>query len=119
MVIIMDDEMAQKTLFRTVVGDSPTSRVMELLITGREFDYSLSDIARNSSIGWTSLHRIWDSLEKNKIVVHTRNIGKAKMYKLNMENRIAKELVRLYDTILLKENKKFLKKKIVAQKVSN
>ena len=106
------EEMAQKTLFRTVVGDSPTSRVMELLITGRGLDYSLSDIARNSNVGWTSLHRIWDSLEKNKIVVHTRVIGKAKLYKLNMENNIAKGLVKLYDTILLKENKKVLKKKI-------
>ena len=106
--------MTQKTLFRIVVGDSPTSRVMELLITGREMDYSLSDIARNSAVGWTSLHRIWDALEKNKIVVLTRVIGKAKMYKLNMENRIAKGLVNLYDTILLKENKKILKKKIIA-----
>jgi hypothetical protein len=108
----MINEMAQKTLFRTVVGDSPTSRVIELLITGREIDYSLSDIARNSSVGWTSLHRIWSSLEKNKIVVHTRVIGKAKMYKLNMENNIAKGLVKLYDTILLKENKKVLQRKI-------
>ena len=110
----MIEEMGKKTLFRTVVGDSPTARVMELLITGREMDYSLSDIARNSSVGWTSLHRIWGSLERNKIVVHTRVIGKAKMYKLNMQNRIAKGLVKLYDTILLKENKKILKKQAVA-----
>jgi len=108
----MIDEMAQKTLFRIVVGDSPTSRVMEILITGRGLDYSLSDIARNSSVGWTSLHRIWGPLEKNKIVVHTRMIGKAKMYKLNMENSIARGLAKLYDTILLKENKKALQRKI-------
>jgi hypothetical protein len=108
------NEMAQKTLFRNVVGDSPTSKVVEFLITGRELDYSLSDIARNSSIGWTSLHRIWDALEKAGIVMQTRTVGKAKLFKLNMQNRIAKELVRLYDTVLLNENKKSLRRKVVA-----
>ena len=90
----------EKTMFLSVIGDSPVTRVLDFLITGRGLDYSLSDIARNSAIGWTTLHRIWPGFEKNQLVTRTRIIGKAKLYKLNQQNPVAKELVRLYDTII-------------------
>lgn len=90
----------EKTRFLSVVGDSPTARVLDFLMTGRGLDYSLSDIARNSGVGWTTLHRIWPGFEKNKLIVRTRIIGKAKLYKLNQQNPIVKELVKLYDTII-------------------
>lgn len=32
------------------------------------FDYSLTEIARNSGIGWKTLHTIWPQLEKYGIV---------------------------------------------------
>ena len=95
MILVME-----KTIFLSVVGDSPVTRVLDFLITSRGLDYSLSDIARNSTIGWTTLHRIWPDFEKNQIVVQTRIIGKAKLYKINLQNPVAKELIRLYDTII-------------------
>jgi len=95
MIVVME-----KTMFLSVVGDSPVTRVLDFMITGRGLDYSLSDIARNSTIGWTTLHRIWPDFEKNHLVVQTRTIGKAKLYKINQQNSVAKELIRLYDTII-------------------
>ena len=95
--------MGQITIFREALGNSPVIRVLDFLIEGRGLDYSLSDIAENSNIGWTTLHRIWDKLLKLEIVKPTREIGRAKLFKLNEENNAVKELIKLYDTLLYQE----------------
>ncbi|MBN2127234.1 MAG: hypothetical protein JW703_02460 [Candidatus Diapherotrites archaeon] len=89
--------------FKDFLGDTPNTRLLEFLITGREFDYSLSDLAENAGIGWTTLHRILPSLEKQEIVIKTREIGRAKLYKLNEKNEEVKKLISLYDSILKKQ----------------
>ncbi len=103
--------MKETTVFRQALGDSPVIRVLDFLIEGRELDYSLTDIAENANIGWTTLHRIWDNLVKLNMVIFTRQIGKAKLFKLNEENQVIKDLIKLYDTLLIQETEKtFLKK---------
>ncbi len=97
-----------ETLFRGVLGDTPKIRVLEFLIEGRELDYSISDIAEGAEIGRTTLFRIWEDLIKNKIIIPTRQIGNAKLYKLNNENPFIKKLVEVFDEIIIP------KKKVVA-----
>lgn len=104
--------MKEITIFREALGNSPIIRVLDFLIEGRSLDYSLSDIAENSNIGWTTLHRIWNSLLGLKIVKPTRKIGRAKLFKLNEENPAVKELIRLYDTLLYQETENYFSKKV-------
>ena len=107
--------MKETTIFREALGDGPVIRVLDFLIEGRGLDYSLSDIAENSSIGWTTLHRIWDGLLKLEMVKPTREIGRARLFKLNEENKAVKELVRVYDTLLYQETEKHLSKKLIVK----
>jgi len=109
--------MKETTIFREALGNSPVIRVLDFLIEGRGLDYSLSDIAENSNIGWTTLHRIWDKLLKFGIVKQTRSIGRAKLFKLNEENPVVKELIRLYDTLLHKETEKYFNKEKIIMHV--
>ena len=97
-----------ETLFRKVLGDTPKIRVLEFFIEGRELDYSLTDIAEGAEIGRTTLFRIFEDLINAKIIIPTRQIGNAKLYKLNLENPLVKRLVEIFDEIILP------KKKIVA-----
>ncbi|MAH46218.1 hypothetical protein CMI37_10335 [Candidatus Pacearchaeota archaeon] len=97
-----------ETLFRRALGDTPQIRVLEFLIEGRELDYSISDIAEGAEIGRTTLFRIFDDLLRTKVIVPTRVIGNAKLYKLNLENVFVKKLVEVFDEIILS------KKKVVA-----
>lgn len=106
--------MKETTIFRQALGDSPVIRVLDFLIEGRGLDYSLTDIAENSNIGWTTLHRIWDNLLRLKIVKPTRQIGRAKLFKLNEENPAVKDLIKLYDTLLYQETEKYFSKKVKA-----
>ena len=104
--------MREITIFREAFGDSPVIRVLDFLIEGRGLDYSLSDIAENSNIGWTTLHRIWGRLLKLEIVKPTREIGRAKLFKLNEDNAVVKDLIRVYDTLLYQENERQLSKRL-------
>lgn len=90
-----------ETLFRNALGDTPKIRVLEFLIEGRELDYSISDIAEGAEIGRTTLFRIFDDLTKNKIIIPTREIGNAKLFKLNMNNIFVKKLVEIFDEAIM------------------
>ena len=111
---ILYNMMKETTIFRQALGDSPVIRVLDFLIESRGLDYSLSDIAENSNIGWTTLHRIWDNLLRLRIVIPTREIGRAKLFKLNEENPAVKELIKLYDTLLYQETEKYFSKQVEA-----
>ena len=94
-----------ETLFKRALGDSPKIRVLEFLIEGRELDYSISDIAEGAEIGRTTLFRIWEDLVTGKIVIPTRQIGNAKLFKLNIENLFVKKLVEVFDEIIIPKKK--------------
>ena len=97
--------MEAKSLFIEFMGDSPMIRVLDYLLTERELDFSITDIAENSGIGRATLYRIWDNLIKSNIIIHTRNIGKAKLFKLNTSNTKIKKLIEIYDMLILEELK--------------
>ena len=105
--------MEDKSLFIEFMGDSPTIRVLDYLLTERDLDFSITDMAKNTGIGRTTLYRIWNDLIKNRIIVPTRVIGKAKLYKLNKDNFVIKKLIEIDDKLILEE----LKKRSEARKV--
>ena len=96
--------------FLDFLGDNPNTRLLEFLIAGREFDYCLTDMAENAGIGWSTLHRILPGLEKQEIVVKTREIGRAKLYKLNQQNQEVKGIIQIYDGIIKKQLEKIEEK---------
>jgi DNA-binding transcriptional regulator YhcF (GntR family) len=100
----------EKTLFRDIFGDTPKIRILEYLLEGRELDHSIGDIAEGSNINRVTLFRMWNELEKSKILTHTRKIGNAKLYKLNTNSPYVKILIDLFDKII---NVDFQEPKIV------
>jgi hypothetical protein len=82
----------EESVFIKTVGNSPLARVLDFLIVHSVFDYSLTDIVKNSNVGWTTIHTFWSDLEKKGIVKQTRVCGRSKMYKLNMKHPVAKAL---------------------------
>lgn len=98
--------MAEKSLFVEFMGDSPMMKVMDYLITERELDFSITDMAENAGIGRATLYRLWGDLIKNEIILHTRDVGKAKLFKLNIENAKIKKLIEIYDVLVIEELKK-------------
>ena len=96
------------------MGDSPTVRVLDYFLTERDLDFSITDMAKNAGIGRSTLYRIWDDLIKNEIIISTRIIGKAKLYKLNKDNIKIKKLIEIDDMLMLEDLKKRSNKKTIA-----
>ena len=105
--------MEEKSVFVEYFGDYPQIRVLDFLILGRDMDYSMSEIAKNSGVGWTAFSELWPHLVEREIVVFTRKIGNAKLYKLNVKNPWVKELIKMDNTITKIESKRVVSKKAV------
>ena len=101
--------MKQISLFLKAYGDNPILRVMDFLITFQDFDYPMKEIAKNSGIGYTTLKLFWSKLIERDVVMQTRVVGKAKMFKLDLENPEVKEFIKLYWMVVERETERLLK----------
>ncbi len=93
--------MANKSVFIEVFGNNPVMKVLDFLITFQLFDYPLTEIAKNSGVGYSTLQTFWNNLERNNIVIKTRRVGKSDLYKINTDNPAVKQILKL-DWNLLK-----------------
>lgn len=97
------------SLFLQAYGDNPKLRVMDFLITFQDYDYSMKEIAKNAGVGYTTLKEFWPEFIRRKIVKQIRKVGKAKMFKLNLENPEVQLFMKLYWTIIERQTDKLLK----------
>jgi transposase len=94
--------MEDQTAFVETFGSSPLIKVLDFLMTYREFDYSLTDIAKESGVGWNTLNSFFSKLIEKGIVKETRQVGRARLYKLNTDNPIVQKLVEINNLVTSK-----------------
>jgi len=87
--------------------EGPIIKVVAFLIRNRDYDYSKTDIAKGAGVSKTTLFKIWNTLEKLGLVVETRKVGRARMYKLNEDNPIVQKFIELDNAISEYYAKKF------------
>ena len=104
-----DDSEANPPTLRKLFNDSAIAKLLDFITLYKEFDYSKVEMSRNSGVAWKTLYRIWPILEKYNLVTETRRIGRAKMFKLNTENPIAKALWELAFQIAKHDANKIVK----------
>ncbi|MDP4039962.1 MAG: helix-turn-helix domain-containing protein [Candidatus Pacearchaeota archaeon] len=91
----MKNGLENNSIFTEVFGNNPVIKVLDFLITFADFDYPLTEIAKNSGVSYSTLQTFWHKLERNNIIVKTRRVGKSNLYKLNTQNPAVKQLIRL------------------------
>lgn len=94
--------MEEESIFLKYVGDSPRMRVLQYLIEGRDFDYTLTDLL-NAGVSWGTLNVLIPQLVDLGIIMKTRKIGRATLYKINQTNEAAKQLIVLYDKLIIQQ----------------
>ncbi len=92
--------MTEESIFLDYVGYSPRMRILQYLIEGREFDYTLTDLLQ-AGVSWGTLNTLVPKLADLRIIIKTRKIGRATLYKINQNNLAAKQLIELYDKLVL------------------
>jgi len=93
--MVYKDGLDNNSTFVEVFGNNPVMKVIDFLITFADFDYPLTEIAKNSKVSYSTLQTFWSKLEKNKIVIKTRRVGKSDLFKLNTNNPAVKQLIKL------------------------
>ena len=91
-----------ESIFLEYVGDSPRMRIFQHLIEGRDFDYTLTDLL-HAGVSWGTLNALVPKLAQLGIVVKTRKIGRATLYKINQKSAVAKLFITLYDNLIRKQ----------------
>ena len=87
--------MEKATVFTELLGTNPVIKVLDFLISYQLFDYSLTEIAKKSGVSYSTLQLVWPKLEKNRMVLKTRRIGKSDLYQLNTKHPAVQQLIQL------------------------
>lgn len=90
------------SVFLEHVGDNPHMRILQYLIEGKDFDYTLTDML-NAGVSWGTLNTLIPKFVELGLIVKTRKIGRATLYKINQEKVAVKQLIQLYHQLLLEK----------------
>ena len=71
------------------------SKILDHMVTMKDFDYSISDISKISGVGFKTTLNIVHKLEDQGVLKRTRQIGNAILYKLNPDSAQAKLISKL------------------------
>ena len=96
-------------MFTEIFGDSPQVKVLDLLITQDDMEYTKKEIAECADVGRSTLYTFWDTLERYDIVKKTRRIGNTWLYRINTDSPAVKALqefqLRVVDLVVEDETK--------------
>lgn len=93
---MMGMENPESVLIKTF-GATPLVKVLDFLLTYEGFDYSKSQIAKETGVARMTMEPIWERLIESGMITKTRKIGQAEMYKLNkLPSELHLERVRHY-----------------------
>lgn len=70
----------EQAIFVRFFGNSPKIRVLNYLLKSRGLDCSKQDMIRNCNVSGAVLNQLWKEFVGLKIVIPTREIGKAKLF---------------------------------------
>lgn len=87
--------MEEQSVFIRTFGDYPLIRVLDFLIYSRDFDYPITEIARNANVNFQTLKKLWPQLEQERLVISTRTLGGTILYKINVAHPRVQKLIEL------------------------
>ena len=85
--------MEEQSIFIRTFGDYPLIKILDFLIYSRDFDYPITEIAKNADVNFQTLKKLWPQLEESGLVVSTRTLGGLTLYRINTANAIAKKMI--------------------------
>ena len=88
----------QSILLKTL-GDSPKLRIIDFFLDNPLFDFTKKEVIEALGMSKQTFYKYFKNIEKYGIVNVSRKIGRAKLYKINLENSIVK-MLREFETQL-------------------
>ncbi|MBL7169193.1 hypothetical protein ISS40_11010 [Candidatus Bathyarchaeota archaeon] len=93
----------RESIFLSLFGRSPQSRILDLFLDNPLYEFTKNEILLALGMAKVTLYSKLPDIERSNVVVITRKIGKANLYRLNPESDIVDHLryiIRSYSTAL-------------------
>lgn len=84
------------SLLLKAFGYTPKLRIMDIFMTNPYFDFNKSELVKELGMSKQTLYKNFVDLEELGVVKVSRKIGRAMLYKINMQHPLVK---RLYDMV--------------------
>ena len=91
------------SVFLSLFGRSPQSRILDLFLDNPLYEFTKNEMLVALGMAKVTLYRTLPGIVRSSVVVITRKIGKANLYRLNPESDIVDHLryiIRSYSTAL-------------------
>lgn len=90
---------------------SAAAKILDVLWEHQDVDLTLTDIADEAGIHYTTLIKAMPVLEELGMVTLTRQVGNAKLYQINKEEILVKRLIKFLNAL----NMRFAEREIARQ----
>jgi len=84
-----------ETLLVMIFGSSPKVRILNIFFDNPYFDFSKSELVRELGMSKQTLYKHFKDLESLGIIIVSRRIGRATLYRLNREHPLVKMLEKM------------------------
>ncbi|NVM38034.1 MAG: winged helix-turn-helix transcriptional regulator [Candidatus Lokiarchaeota archaeon] len=81
-------------MFKDIFGDSPQTKILDFLADHPDYDYSISEIAKQAQVSRPTVYKVKDILLKKKLIIQTREQGNSPLYKLNLDNKLVQVILK-------------------------
>ena len=76
-----------------ILGSNAYIKILDCLIDGREFDYSIKDIGKAANITRQYTYKVINALLGHGVVKKTRLLSGIQLYQINEDNTIIRGLI--------------------------
>jgi DNA-binding transcriptional ArsR family regulator len=96
--ILLGINMSLEKLFT----GSATAKILDVLWEYQDIDLTLTDIADEAGIHYTTLMKALPLLEELNLVTMTRQVGNAKLYQISKDDIVVKRLIKFLNELNLR-----------------
>ena len=82
------------------LGNTPALIILSFLIAHRNFDYSKTEISRNTGLARQTVYRGLEPLERFGMIKENRKIGQTTLYTLDGESEAVEDLIKFNKSIV-------------------
>jgi DNA-binding transcriptional ArsR family regulator len=86
-------DMGYRPLLARALGDSPKLRIVDYLLDYKLNDFTKKEIVEALGMSKLTFYKYFKDLVELGLVTPSRKIGRATLYKINLENPIVKMLI--------------------------
>ena len=98
--------------FCKVFGANPRNRILEFFLESRELDFSIGNVSAVTELNRATTYNAIEELLSDGVIIPTRKISGAQLYKLNIEKEQVRLLVDTFNLVLFPVKKSRRKIKV-------